>query len=196
MPTSALLIVDVQNDFCPGGALPVADGDEVAAPLSALALRFAEAGRPVFASRDWHPPKTTHFVTGGGVWPPHCVRGTPGAEFHPDLVLPDSAVIVSKGLGETEDAYSAFQARDEGERLLGALLEAVGVTALFVGGLATDYCVKASVLDALEAGLAVTLLEDAVRAVDVAPGDGERALTVMRRAGAAFSTTGDVDPLD
>src|SRR5918912_2444467 len=107
-PGSALLLVDVQRDFCPGGALGVAEGDRVIAPLSAAAARFAAAGRPVIASRAWHPPRTVHFQQYGGTWPAHCVQGTPGAEFHSDLCLPAGLIVVSKGMGEDEDAYSAF----------------------------------------------------------------------------------------
>src|SRR5579859_6583680 len=107
-----LLLVDPQNDFCPGGSLPVADGDAVMPVLNTWAAAAVQAAVPVFVSRDWHPARTTHFAAYGGAWPPHCVMGTRGAEFHPDLQLPTTAVVVSKGMGETEDAYSAFQARD------------------------------------------------------------------------------------
>ncbi len=188
-PDSALLIVDVQNDFCPGGALPVARGHEVVEPLNAVAARFAAAGRPVIASRDWHPPRTRHFKEYGGQWPPHCVQGTPGAEFHPNLKLPAGTIIVSKGMAEHEDAYSAFEARDEAGRPLADLLRALGVQRLYVGGLATDYCVKASVLDARRHGFEVIVLEDAVRAVELQPGDEERALAEMRAAGARIMAT-------
>ncbi len=180
----AVLLVDPQSDFCPGGSLPVAEGDQVMPVLTAWASAASAAGRPVFVSRDWHPPKTTHFRDQGGAWPPHCVAGTRGAEFHPRLRLPAGAVVVSKGMGETEDAYSAFQARDERGRLLAELLRESDTRHLYVMGLATDYCVRASVLDALRAGFAVTVVADGVRAVDVQPGDGERALAEMRGAGA------------
>ena len=188
-PDSALLVIDVQRDFCPGGALAVAEGDRVVAPLNAAAARFAAAGRPVIATRDWHPPRTVHFQAYGGPWPPHCVQGTPGAELHPDLALPDGAVVVSSGTREDEDGYSAFDARDPGGRPLADLLREQGVRRLYVGGLATDYCVKASVLDARREGFAVTVLEDAVRAVNVQPGDGERALAAMREAGAVLAAS-------
>src|SRR5204863_4154412 len=143
----ALLLVDPQNDFCPGGSLPVADGDAVMPVLNAWAAAAERSGVPIFISRDWHPRRTTHFKEGGGVWPPHCVMGTHGAEFHPDLHVPRTATIVSKGMGEAEDAYSAFQARDDTGRALADLLGAQGVARLYVGGLATDYCVKSSALD-------------------------------------------------
>ncbi len=179
-----LLLVDPQNDFCPGGSLAVLDGNSVMPVLSAWAEAAARQGIPIFVSRDWHPPKTTHFKALGGVWPPHCVMGTPGAEFHADLQVPAAATIVSKGMGETEDAYSAFQARDDNAALLGSLLQERGVKHLFVGGLATDYCVRSSALDALTSGYAVTLIPDGMRAVDVHPGDGDRALAEMNTAGA------------
>ena len=191
-PDSALLIVDVQRDFCPGGALGVEEGHRVVAPLNAAAARFAAAGRPVIATRDWHPPHTIHFQAHGGQWPEHCVRGTPGAELHPELALPAGAVVVSKGTGEDEDAYSAFHARDDAGRPVADLLRAQGVRHLYVGGLATDYCVKASVLDARERGFEVTLLEDAIRAVDLQPGDGDRALAAMREAGARLTSSASV----
>ena len=184
----ALLIVDVQNDFCPGGALGVAGGDAVARTLSDQARQFADAGLPVAASRDWHPEHTRHFISGGGPWPPHCVQGTPGADFHPDLELPAGTAIISKGMSTEDDGYSAFEGQTgEGEPLTAWLRER-GVRRLFVGGLATDYCVRASVLDALADGFAVVLLTDAMHAVDVQPGDGDRALAEMRTAGSVEQT--------
>jgi nicotinamidase/pyrazinamidase len=179
-----LLLVDPQNDFCPGGALPVADGHAVIPVLNAWAAAAERAGIPIFVSRDWHPAQTTHFKAGGGVWPPHCVMGTPGAEFHPALRLPPGVSIVSKGMGETEDAYSAFQARDAAETPLATLLGERGVRHVYVMGLATDYCVKASALDGLASGLRVTLVPPGMRAVNLQPGDGQQALDVMRSAGA------------
>jgi len=183
----ALVIVDVQNDFCPGGTLAVPDGDAVVAPLARAAQRFATVGAAVYATRDWHPSRTKHFKEHGGLWPPHCVQGTKGAEFHAGLVLPASTTIVSKGRNPDEDAYSAFQSEDERGRPFGEVLRSRHITRLFVGGLATDYCVKATVLDALRAGLQVVVLDDAIRAVDLTPGDGERALVEMTVAGASCS---------
>jgi nicotinamidase/pyrazinamidase len=183
---AALLIVDVQNDFCPGGALAVADGDEVVAPLNREIERFGAAGRPVVASRDWHPAETTHFAARGGRWPPHCVADGPGAAFHAALRLPPDVIVVSKGTGAREDAYSAFEARDAAGRTLGEILRERGVERLVVGGLATDYCVRASVLDALGQGYGVEVLRDAVRGVDVSPGDSERALAELAGAGATI----------
>jgi nicotinamidase/pyrazinamidase len=175
----ALLVVDVQNDFLPGGALGVSHGDEVIGPLNGCLRAFAAAGRPVFATRDWHPGNHCSFKAQGGPWPAHCVAGTPGAAFAATLALPAGTVIVSKATAPGRDAYSGFAGTD-----LGAQLAAAQVRRVVVGGLATDYCVLKTVLDACVAGLEVIVLEDAVRAVDAAPGDGERALERMRQAGA------------
>ncbi len=191
-PDSALLVIDVQRDFCPGGALAVAGGDEVVAPLNAAAARWAAAGRLVVATRDWHPPRTIHFQAYGGLWPPHCIQGTPGAELHPDLRLPPGTVLVSSGMGEDEDGYSAFDARDASGRPLADLLRDHGIHRLYVGGLATDYCVKASVLDGRRHGFEVTVFEDAVRAVNLQPDDGARALDEMRAAGATIVSSASV----
>lgn len=183
-PGDGLLLVDPQNDFCPGGSLPVVDGDKVMPVLNVWAAAAASANVPIFVSRDWHPPKTTHFKEFGGIWPPHCVMGTHGAEFHPDLRLPPGVTVISKGMGETEDAYSAFQARDESGTLLARLLEQRTIKHLYLGGLATDYCVRSSTLDALFAGFRVSLIPDAMRAVNLQPTDGDLALAEMREAGA------------
>jgi nicotinamidase/pyrazinamidase len=183
-PGDGLLLIDPQNDFCPGGSLAVAEGHLVMPVLSAWADAAARQQAPIFVSRDWHPAKTTHFKGYGGVWPPHCVIATRGAEFHPDLHLPATVTIVSKGMSEQEDAYSAFQARDEGDTPLQTLLERQNVKRLYVGGLATDYCVRSSVLDALRNGYEVMLILDAVRAVNLQPDDGDRALAELSAAGA------------
>ena len=180
----ALLIVDVQNDFCPGGALAVADGDRVVPALNRYIERFQKSRLPIFATRDWHPEKTRHFKAYGGLWPPHCIQGTKGAEFSADLRLPPNAVVVSAGMAADEEGYSGFDGRDEKGTALAELLRAQGVGRLFVGGLATDYCVKHTVLDGLKQGFHVVLLEDAARAVNLEPGDGERAIEAMVQAGA------------
>jgi nicotinamidase/pyrazinamidase len=185
--TAALLIIDVQNDFCPGGALPVPGGDRVAGNLGRAARRFAASGRLVVASRDWHPPVTGHFRDSGGAWPAHCVQGTDGAAFHPDLQLPATALVVSKGMAEDTDSYSAFDGVLPDGGSLAALLTGAGVTRLFVGGLATDYCVKATVLEALDAGFYVTVLEDGIAGVDINPGDSLKAIAAMKAAGARFA---------
>jgi len=191
--TRALLVVDVQNDFCPGGALPVAEGDRVVPVINEVAARFAARGEPVFVSRDWHPQDTNHFQDYGGPWPVHCVADTPGAEFHPDLVLPDGAVIVSKGEDPADHGYSAFEGRTPDGTGLGDALDRLGVRTLVVAGLATDYCVKQSVLDAREHGLEVMVLADAVRAVNVQPGDDARAIEAMRQAGAAVLSSEELE---
>ena len=179
-PSDALLLIDVQNDFCPGGALAVADGDAVVPILNAWIAAARRGGAQVFASRDWHPADHMSFAEQGGLWPPHCVKGTPGAAFHGDLELPGDTVVISKADQPEYETYSAF---DGGE--LGEKMRTAGVQRLWVGGLATDYCVKASVLDATQiAGLEVHVIAAAIRAVDVAPGDGEAALEAMREAGA------------
>lgn len=185
---AALLIVDLQNDFCPGGALPVPEGDRVVEPLNRAAGRFADEGLPVVASRDWHPQVTRHFREFGGLWPPHCVQGSAGAAFHPALRLPQGSVVISKGEDPERDSYSAFEAVTAEGRSLEELLTSEGVRHLYIGGLATDYCVCASALDALKAGFSVTVLTDAVAGVDVKPGDSERALEEMERAGVKFGT--------
>lgn len=174
----ALIVVDVQNDFCPGGALAVAHGDEVVTPLNKLIDQFLTAGEPVYASRDWHPSVTKHFKQYGGTWPVHCVQNTKGAEFHPALHQNPKIEVISKGLGD-KDSYSAFDETD-----LLSRLKQRGVTEVWVGGLATDYCVKNTVLDALKNGFEVKAVENAMRAVNVNPGDGEKALADMREAGA------------
>ena len=192
----ALLIVDVQNDFCPGGALAVDRGDEVVPVLRGLARRFAALGLPVYASRDWHPADSRHFAAHGGRWPVHCVQGTPGARLHEGLQLPPSAAIVTKGQAAGDEGYSAIAGQVAGRGSLAEDLAARGVNHLYVGGLATDYCVRHSVLDALRHGVGVTVLTDAIRAVDVQPGDGARAIDEMRSAGARFGSSTDVLPLD
>ena len=185
---AALLLVDVQNDFCPGGSLAVVQGDAVVPVLNAYLRRFAEAERPAFASRDWHPQVTHHFAAYGGAWPPHCVQGTHGAEFHPELELTPSVQIASKGAGADEDAYSAFQARLEAGESFGAALRDAGIRHLYVGGLATDYCVRSTVLDALQLGFAATVLLDAVRGVNLTPHAAEEALQELVATGAGVTT--------
>jgi nicotinamidase/pyrazinamidase len=185
---SALLVVDVQNDFVPGGALPVPEGDRVVPVLNEYIQRFHQAGLPVYFSRDWHPAETKHFRAYGGAWPPHCIQETPGAAFHAQLQVPQDAVIVTKGVDPEEDAYSAFQGRTPDDEPFAERLLRDGVEHLYVGGLATDYCVRASALDALRQGFRVTILLDAVRGVDVQPGDSERALAELREAGAETTT--------
>ena len=185
----ALLVVDVQNDFCPGGALAVPGGDRVIPVLNRLAARASALGMPVYASRDWHPPDTRHFATRGGKWPVHCVAGTEGARLHADLQLPPGALIVTKGTSAEDDGYSAFEGSIAGRGSLLADLRARGIDEVVIGGLATDYCVKASALDAKRHGLNATVVSDAIGAVDVSPGDGVRALEEMKAAGVAVTSS-------
>ena len=188
----ALLIVDFQNDFTPGGALPVERGDEVAVPINAISDRFDF----VVATRDWHPPDHGSFVgvevdpdrweglDPPGIWPPHCVQGTPGAELHPALDRSRVDVVVDKAQDPNTQGYSAFHGGD-----LAEVLRERGVDHVYIAGLATDYCVKNSVLDAVREGFDVTVVEDAIRGIEVKPGDVERAKETMRAAGAEFVTS-------
>lgn len=180
----ALIVVDVQKDFLPGGSLGVTDGDAVIEPLNRMIERFTAAGLPVVATRDWHPADHISFAARGGPWPPHCVQETAGARFDERLDLPPSARVVSKADSSDADAYSGFQGTD-----LDAHLRSLGVRRIFVGGLATDYCVLNTVLDARRAGYDVVLLTDAIAAVNVAPRDGEHAVAEMVAAGAVTATT-------
>lgn len=185
---AALLIVDVQNDFCPGGALQITDGDRVVAPVNRAARLFAAAGLPVLASRDWHPPDTRHFREFGGVWPVHCVQGTAGAAFHPDLRLPEGTIVLSKGINPELDGYSAFEGVAADGQLLAELLRDLQVRRLYICGLATDYCVLCTAREALRSGLEVTVLTDAVAGVDIVPGASAAAIEEMARAGAQLGT--------
>lgn len=186
--TSALIVVDVQRDFCPGGALPVPEGDRVVPILNRYIQRFEAAGAPIYATRDWHSPNHTSFKPEGGPWPPHCVQNTRGAELHRDLRLPKGARIISKATDPGREAYSGFDGTGLGEELRQG-----GVGRVFVGGLATDYCVKSTVLDALRLGFEAVLLEDAIRGVDVEPGDSVRAVGEMVTKGALKATISEVD---
>lgn len=170
---TALLAVDVQGDFLPGGALGVRHGDAVVEPL----LRAARKVDLVVATRDWHPAHHVSFAERGGPWPVHCLAGSDNAAVHADVDRVAN-VVVSKGTNSELDAYSGFDGTP-----LAAILRAAGVTRVLVGGLATDYCVRATALDALREGFEVVVLRDAVRAVDVQPGDGERALAEVEAAG-------------
>ncbi len=192
----AFLVVDFQNDFTPGGALPVPEGDAIAEPVNRLLGRFPL----VVATRDWHPPGHGSFVDSGidrsrwrgtdppGIWPVHCVQGTPGAELHPSLDVESVDVVLDKGQDLHSQGYSAFQDTD-----LTGLLRDRGVERLYVAGLATDYCVRQSVLDALEGGFEVVVVEDAIRGVDVEPGDSARAIEEMRAAGARFEPAAEIE---
>ncbi len=175
----ALIAVDVQNDFLPGGSLAVPEGDAVVPALNRYLAAFGARALPVFATRDWHPPNHCSFKAQGGIWPPHCVAATRGAEFASGLALPQTATIISKAATPEADSYSGFGGTD-----LAARLRAGGSARLFIGGLATDYCVLNTVKDALHEGFEVLLLEDAIRAVEVKAGDGTRACDEMQQLGA------------
>ena len=181
---AALIVVDVQKDFCPGGALAAPGGDHIIAALNRHLAEAREHEMPVYASRDWHPAVTSHFKEYGGEWPPHCVQGSAGAQFHGDLKLPADAVIVSKGDDPARPGYSAFDGHTTAGKTLLHDLRDRHVTRLYVTGIATDYCVKATVLDALQAGFDVNVLRDAITGIDVNPGDTDRALDEMSRGGA------------
>lgn len=188
MTEKALLIVDAQNDFCPGGALAVPHGDEVV-PILNQYIEICERKKwPIFASRDWHPKRTKHFKEFGGAWPPHCVQKTKGAQFRKDLRLPRSTVILSKGMDPDSDSYSVFQAIDSKGMRFSEILTELGIRDLFVGGLATDYCVKSSVLDALKLKFNVNLLTDAIQGVNLKDEDSKSAIDEMFRSGAKPTT--------
>lgn len=175
----AFIIVDVQRDFCKGGALAVSEGDSVIEPINKIVRFFEEKSAPVFLTRDWHPARHSSFSEQGGLWPSHCVANTEGADWHEQLVVPQHAITISKGTSTHVDAYSGFSGTDLEERLRSLKVESV-----IVAGLATDYCVKNTVLDAIKAGFDTVLVLDAVKAVNVAPGDDSKAIEDMRNAGA------------
>ncbi len=183
-PGDALLVVDLQNDFCPGGALAVSEGDRIVPLVNRL---LALPGLYKVATRDWHPADHASFESRGGIWPSHCIQDSGGAGFHPDLDAARIDLTVSKGAQRDGEAYSGFDGTS-----LAADLRARGVRRIFVCGLATDYCVRATALDGRGEGFDVVLLEDAVRAVDVKPGDGERAIREMREAGCVLARSEDI----
>ncbi|MCS6860993.1 MAG: bifunctional nicotinamidase/pyrazinamidase [Abditibacteriales bacterium] len=182
-PSDALIIVDVQNDFCPGGALAVPDGDAVVEPINRVAPLFSH----VVTTQDWHPPHHCSFKEQGGMWPVHCVAGTSGADLHPQLNQQAVHLRIRKADTAERDAYSGFDHTD-----LAAQLRQRGVRRVFVCGLATDYCVRATTLDALKEGFVTFVITDAVRGVDVQPGDSEKALREMQEAGATMVTSGEL----
>ena len=183
----ALIVIDVQRDFCPGGALPAPGCERILPAINRYLSEAQELSMPIYASRDWHPAVTSHFKPYGGEWPPHCVQASPGAEFHPRLHLPASAIIISKGQDPERPGYSAFDGyTSDGREFLEDLRDRC-VDSLWITGLATDYCVKQTTLDALRAGLQTTVLRDAVAGLDAHPGDVDRALAEMASAGAQLT---------
>jgi nicotinamidase/pyrazinamidase len=179
----ALLIIDFQNDFTPGGALAVAGGDEIAEPIR----RLSEQVDVVVATRDWHPPDHASFEAQGGTWPVHCVQGTHGAELHPGMAGIHLDATVDVGRERDDEGYSGFEKSD-----LAAILRDRDVEEVYVTGLATDYCVRASTIDACREGFDVTVVSDAIRGVEVEPGDSERALDDMRAAGARVASSSEL----
>jgi nicotinamidase/pyrazinamidase len=188
-PYDALLVVDIQRDFLPGGALGVRGGDEVIPVLNRYIAIARRHGMPIIATRDWHPADHCSFHARGGPWPEHCVQDTPGAAFAPQLDLPEDAIIVSKATQADQEAYSTFSGTGLAQRLREA-----GVQRVLIGGLATDYCVRYSTRDALAEGFEVIVLDDAVRAVNVQPGDGARAKEEMKASGAVSARLEDIAP--
>ncbi len=182
-----LIIVDVQNDFCPGGSLAVNEGDTVIEPINKLIYSFSEHGMPIFFTRDWHPENHCSFSKFGGIWPVHCVAETFGADFHPKLIRPESFRIISKAVTREKDAYSGFEGTE-----LDKKLKETGSNELVIAGLATDYCVKNTVIDALKLGYPTTVAEDAIKAVNIEARDGEKAIEEMKRAGAFFKTSAEI----
>ncbi|MCM8795695.1 MAG: bifunctional nicotinamidase/pyrazinamidase [Candidatus Omnitrophica bacterium] len=180
----ALLIVDLQNDFCPGGALAVPEGDKIVPIINKYIKIFTKNKWPIFASRDWHPRKTKHFKEFGGSWPVHCVQNTFGAAFHPKLKLTKDTILLYKGMDPKKDSYSAFAAEDLSKRPLPKILKRLGIKELYIGGLATDYCVKSTTLDALKARFKVKLLLDAIKGVNLKPDDSKKAIQQMLKKGA------------
>jgi nicotinamidase/pyrazinamidase len=175
----ALMLIDVQNDFLPGGSLAVPSGDEIIPVLNRYIEAFSKASLPVYATRDWHPPDHCSFRAQGGIWPPHCVVDSRGAAFSPKLDLPANTAIISKATNINADAYSDFDATGLDQRLRQS-----GISRLFIGGLATEYCVLYTVRDALACGFDVLLLLDGIRAIDLKPGDGQSAIEEMTALGA------------
>jgi len=184
--SDALLITDMQKDFLPGGTLPVEGGDEIIPVLNAYERRFEDAKARIFASRDWHPINHVSFKTQGGPWPPHCVQGTEGAKFSPDLKLPAGVVVISKATNPEHESYSVFDGTSFAHEL-----QMCETKRLFVGGLATDYCVLNTVLDASKLGIATVVLADATLGINVEPGDVNKAMAAMLKAGAEQANNDD-----
>ena len=184
----ALIIVDMQKCFCLGGALPVNDGDQIVPVLNEYIVKFRRARAQIFATRDWHPPNHRSFKNYGGRWPPHCIQNTRGADFHPNLKLPVDTTVISTGESPFVEGYSGFDHTDIAHRL-----KANKIKRVFVGGLATDYCVKYTVLDALEKGFETILLVDAMKGINEKPDDAKKAIDKMLRNGAKTITLNELE---
>lgn len=190
--SDALLITDIQKDFLPGGALPIQGGDEIIPVLNAYVKRFVEANAHLFASRDWHPQNHISFKAQGGPWPPHCVQDTEGAKFSSDLKLPSVCAVISKATNPEHEAYSVFDGTSFAHEL-----KMCEIKRLFIGGLATDYCILNTVLDARKLGYETVVLMDATLGINAQPGDVDRAVEVMLKAGAQQATSEDfIDIVD
>ncbi len=191
----SFIVVDLQNDFCPGGALAVTNGDKIIPQINDLIRVMVDKGVLIVASRDWHPAdsiKTNpHFVNN---WPVHCIENTEGAKLHPSLIIPDIEIIISKGTSGIDDGYSAFEGKTDKGETLNEVLDIDEVNQLIVTGLATDWCVKATVLDALkrENPFTVILVEDAIAGVNINPDDSDKAIAEMLEAGAIIATTKEI----
>ena len=185
----ALSVTDMQNDFLPGGALGVPEADQIIPYVNHAIALFKKNNLSIFFTRDWHPADHCSFKGQGGPWPPHCVQNTSGADFSPKLKIPKGSIIISKGTEKGSEQYSTLGGLDADGNTETDLMKKSGIRRIFIAGLATDYCVLNSVKDALAEGYEVYVLTDAIRAVDVNPGDGERALEEMIRAGAKTITT-------
>ena len=180
----ALIVVDIQRDFCPGGSLPVTNGDKIIPAVNRLVHKFEKTGLPIFFTRDWHPSNHVSFKANGGPWPPHCVQGTPGANFHPSLAIPKGAQVIDKGTLQTEDAYSGFQGTQLAHELQGH-----HVNQIYVVGLATDYCVKNTVLDGAANGFETYVVADCIKGVNLKRTDSATALRTMLSRGARRTTS-------
>ncbi|MFH0790256.1 MAG: bifunctional nicotinamidase/pyrazinamidase [Candidatus Omnitrophota bacterium] len=190
----ALFIIDVQNDFCPGGALAVPEGDKIVSVINKYIKIFHRQQLPVFASADWHPKNTKHFKKFGGVWPVHCVQNTKGADIHPKLKLSKRAILLYKGMDLLEEnSYSAFYAKNQNGMSAADLLKNFGIKEIYLCGLATDYCVKWTAIDALKNGFKVKLLMDAIKGVNLKPFDSENAIKEMTGMGAAKLTLKEIE---
>lgn len=189
---SALLIVDMQNDLCPGGALAVPQGDKIIPRINTYAKIFSKKKLPIFASCDWHPVRTKHFKDFGGTWPVHCIANTKGAALHHALKLPKDAILLYKGMDPAGSSDSVFQAEDDAGRSFSHVLEYMGVEELYVGGLATEYCITHSVLEALKKGIKIKLMIDAIQGVNLKPDDAKEAIALMKKKGAKTITLKEV----
>ncbi|MCK5738245.1 bifunctional nicotinamidase/pyrazinamidase [bacterium] len=186
-PKTALILVDIQNDFCPEGALAVTDGDAVVAPANQLIDYFEKKQWPIILTRDWHPVDHISFQENGGIWPVHCVAGTPGAAFHPDIKIPENAIYINKATETNTEAYSGFSGTE-----LESILKKKGISRLVIAGLATDYCVKLTVVDAKKLGIETIVVKEGIRAVNIKPEDGVNAIAEMENSGAKMMTVAEI----